>query len=62
MDEKRSKEEDYMQNRTSPDLTSKIRGYSRRLNARLRISAAERLSLQVTHSPIGVLGAPRRAA
>lgn len=51
-----------MPNRTSPDLTSKIRGYSRRLSARLRMSAADRLSLQVTHSPIGVLGAPRRAA
>lgn len=51
-----------MPNRAGPDLTSKMRGYTRRLSARLRLSPAERLSLQVTHSPVGVLGAPRRAA
>ena len=50
-----------MPNRTSPDLASKMRGYSRRLSARLHLSAADRLNLQLAHTPVGVLGAGRRA-
>ena len=47
--------------RTSPDLTSRVRGQMRRLNARWNLSSAQRLHLQVAHTPVAVLGgSPRR--
>ncbi len=46
-----------MPNRTSPDLASRVRGYSRRLNARFSLSRNDRLNLQVAHTPVAVLGA-----
>lgn len=49
-----------MPNRISPDLTSKVRAYSRRLNARFHLNSSDRLQLQVAHTPVAVLGAPRR--
>ncbi|WP_159067504.1 hypothetical protein [Gordonia iterans] len=49
-----------MPHRTGSDLVSKVRGYSRRLNARFHLSATDRLQLQVAHTPVAVLGAPRR--
>ena len=54
-------EEDTMPQRTSPDLTSKMRGYTRRLSARMHLSPADRLNLQLSHSPVGVLGAGQPA-
>ncbi|GAC56130.1 hypothetical protein GOHSU_03_00240 [Gordonia hirsuta DSM 44140 = NBRC 16056] len=62
MDANRPKEEDAMPNRISPDLASRVRGYSRRLTARFNLSAADRLSLQVAHTPVAVLGSQRRCA
>lgn len=49
-----------MPNRTSPDLTSKMRGVTRRLNQRLHLSASDRLNLQFAHTPVAVLGGGRR--
>lgn len=49
-----------MPERTSPDLASKLRTYSRRLSARMSLSSADRLSLQVAHTPVAVLATPRR--
>lgn len=62
MDSNQQKEEDGMPNRTAPDLASRVRGYSRRLNARFNLNPADRLNLQVAHTPVAVLGAPRRPA
>ncbi|MFZ2511439.1 MAG: hypothetical protein WAW85_10170 [Gordonia sp. (in: high G+C Gram-positive bacteria)] len=49
-----------MPNRTSPDLASRVRGYSRRLNARFNLSRTDRLNLQFAHTPVAVLGEPPR--
>ncbi|MEZ5211675.1 hypothetical protein MYK68_09570 [Gordonia sp. PP30] len=59
-DSKRSKEEDDMRNRTSPDLSSRVRGITRRLNQRMHMSAADRLNMQVAHTPVAVLGSAGR--
>lgn len=48
-----------MPHRTSPDLATKLRGAARRLNARMNLTAADRFSLQMTHTPVAVLGHPR---
>ncbi len=48
-----------MPNRTSPDLATKMRGAARRLNARMHLSASDRFSLQLAHTPVAVLGGSR---
>ncbi|MFT4088907.1 MAG: hypothetical protein QM658_17470 [Gordonia sp. (in: high G+C Gram-positive bacteria)] len=48
--------------RTNPALSQKMRGYSRRLTARLHMNKFQRLNLQLDHSPIAVLGIEHRQA
>ncbi|WP_165943129.1 hypothetical protein [Gordonia zhaorongruii] len=50
-----------MRNRTSPTFTSTLRGYGRRISTVMNLSTADRVQLQLSNSPVAVLGpAPRR--
>ncbi|MCF8607833.1 hypothetical protein L5I01_31205 [Gordonia sp. HY442] len=50
-----------MRKNTSPTLTSTLRGYSRRINKMMTMNNSDRVALQLSNSPVAVLGpTPRR--
>ena len=49
-----------MQNRTSPTFTSTLRGYGRRISSMMNLSPADRVQLQLSNSPVAVLGTNHR--
>ena len=49
-----------MRNRTSPTFASTLRGYGRRLNSMMNLSASDRAALQLSNSPVAVLGPNQR--
>ncbi|WOC14070.1 hypothetical protein [Gordonia sp. MP11Mi] len=50
-----------MRKNTSPALASTLRGYTRRINKMMHMSNSDRAALQLSNSPVAVLGpTPRR--
>ncbi|GAC78332.1 MULTISPECIES: hypothetical protein [Gordonia] len=47
-------------NRTSPTIGSTIRVYGRRINRAMNMSHADRTNLQLSNSPVSVLGPTQR--
>ncbi|MBB4136549.1 hypothetical protein [Gordonia humi] len=49
-----------MRNSTSPTFASTIRGYGSRINKMMHMSNADRAALQLSNSPVAVLGSPQQ--
>ncbi|MGO3325868.1 hypothetical protein [Gordonia sp. (in: high G+C Gram-positive bacteria)] len=45
-----------MRKNTNPTITSTLRGYSRRINKMMSMSNSDRAALQLSNSPVAVLG------
>ena len=48
-----------MPDRVATDLVSKMRVYTRRVTERFAMDPAQRLNMQIAHTPVAVLGMPR---
>lgn len=49
-----------MRKSTSPTLASTLRGYSRRINKMMTMTNTDRTAIQLSNSPVAVLGPSHR--